>query len=197
MDKILQHRVVRGKTEYLIRWKGFGQADDTWEPEKNLQHTKQKLKAYQSRGFEAIIVDAEEIDKQIKILQRDSTLLVELSGGQKPTRGSDEAAGLDLRASEATTIPANSRKPVNTGIKIKLPTGTYRRIAPRSGLSLKGIDIGAGVIDRDYTGEIRVLLVNKSDIDFVVNSGDRIAQLVIERIAQVDVEIVDKLDETA
>ena len=93
-----------------------------------MQHAKQKLKAYQGRGFEAIVVDAAEIDEQIKILQRDSTLLVELSGGQKPTRGSDEAAGLDLRASEATTIPANSR--VNTGIKIKLPTGTYRRIAP-------------------------------------------------------------------
>lgn len=196
VDRILQHKVVRGKTQYLVRWKGFGQADDTWEPETNIQHAKAKLRAYQGKGFEALVADGMEIDEQIQILQRDSTLLVELVGGKIPTRGSEESAGLDLTANETTTIPANQRKLISTGVKIKLPIGTYGRIAPRSGLATKGISVDAGVIDRDYTGEIRVLLVNKSDINFVVNTGDRIAQLIVERIAQVDIEIVDQLEDT-
>ena len=70
-------------------------------------------------------------------------------------------------------------------------------MAPRSGLSLKGIDIAARVIDRDYTGEIRVLLVNNSDFDCVGKIGDRIAQLMIERIAAVDIEQVESIGQTA
>ena len=85
---------------------------------------------------------------------------------------------------------------MSTGIKIKLPVGTYGRIAPRSGLATKGIDVAAGVIDWDYTGEIRVLLVNNSDIAFEVNIGDRIAQLIIERIATVKFETVKSLTDT-
>ena len=71
---------------------------------------------------------------------------------------------------------------IPTGWKFKLPPGTYGRIAPRSGLSLKGIDVGAGVIDRDYRGEIKVLLINNSAQPFAVNKGDRIAQLICEKI---------------
>ena len=83
-----------------------------------------------------------------------------------------------------------------TGIKVKLPTSTYGRIAPRSGLSLKGIDVAAEVIDRDYRGEVRVVLVNNSHIPLKVNIGDRIAQLIVERIATVEVETVDSLEST-
>ena len=141
-------------------------------------------------------IDQADMDDQILILQHNSTLQVKLEGGLKPTQGTENAAGLDLYASENATIAPHSRLPVGTGIKIKLPAGTYGRIAPRSGLSLKGINIGAGVIDRDYTGEIRVVLVNTSDFTFNVSIKDRIAQLIIERIAQVDVEIVDEIEET-
>ena len=64
-------------------------------------------------------------------------------------------------------------------------------------MSVKGIDVGAGVIDRDYTGEIRVLLVNTSEFDFVVSTGDRIAQLIIEKIVYADIEQVEALNATA
>lgn len=106
-------------------------------------------------------------------------------------------AGLDLYACKDFNIPPRTRLLVPTGIKVKLPIGTYGRVAPRSGLSLKGIDVAAGVIDRDYTGEIRVLLVNNSDFNCIGKKGDRIAQLVIERIATVDIEQVDSIGQTA
>jgi len=78
-----------------------------------------------------------------------------------------------------------------------VPDGTYGRIAPRSGLAVKkGIDVGAGVIDRDYTGQVGVVLFNNSDEDFEIKVGDRIAQLVIEKIATPEVQIVDDLEDT-
>ena len=123
-------------------------------------------------------------------------MLVELVGGQVPTRGSDEAAGLDLYASDTKTIPSRTQALVPTGIRIKLPINTYGRVAPRSGLSLKGIDVAAGVIDRDYRGPVGVILVNNGTSDFIVNSGDRIAQLIVERIADVDIQKVDSVDTT-
>ena len=131
------------------------------------------------------------------LVTRDSTLQVELAGGRLPTRGSEEAAGLDLYASQTCTLLPHTRKLVPTGIKVRLPIGTYGRIAPRSGLSLKGLDTAAGVIDRDYTGEIKVMLVNNSLHDFTVKANDRVAQLIIERMATVDIEKVDKLDATS
>lgn len=85
---------------------------------------------------------------------------------------------------------------MSTGIKVRVPHGTYGRIAPRSGLSLKGLDIAARVIDRDYSGEVKVILVNHADHDFAVSKGDRIAQLVLERIATADVEVVMSLNIT-
>ena len=69
---------------------------------------------------------------------------------QLPTRGSVSAAGYDLYSSEYSVIPAWSRKPVNTGIAIAFPSGLYARVAPHSGLALKCIDVGAGVIDEDF-----------------------------------------------
>ena len=67
-----------------------------------------------------------------------------------------------------------------TGIKVKLPISTYGHIAPRSGLSLKGINVAAGVIDRDYRGEVQVVLVNNSHTPLKVDIGDCIVQLIVE-----------------
>ena len=131
------------------------------------------------------------------MLQRDSTLRVQLIGGKPPTRGSDKAAGFDLYSNEATTLAPGQIAPIATGIKITPPTGTYARIAPRSGLSLKGISTTAGVVDRDYTGEVKVMLINQSKSPFVIHVGDRIAQLVLERIAEADIQLVNSLDATA
>jgi dUTP pyrophosphatase len=72
-----------------------------------------------------------------------------------------------------------------------IPTGNYGRIAPRSGLAAKNfIDVGAGVIDSDYRGEVKVLLFNFSDVEFVVNPGDRIAQLIVEKYTRTEIEDV-------
>jgi len=114
-----------------------------------------------------------------------------------PTRGSAFAAGYDIYASSPRTIPARGKGLVETGISMAAPAGTYGRIAPRSGLAVKSfIDTGAGVIDADYRGEVKVLLFNHSAVDFEVKEGDRIAQLVLERIYTPDVMVVEELEES-
>jgi dUTP pyrophosphatase len=93
------------------------------------------------------------------------------------------SAGWDLYSSENVVVPARGRALIKTGIKLIVQIGTYGRIAPRSGLALKnGIDVGAGVIDADYRGEVGILLFNFSDSDFQVHTGDRVAQLILEKI---------------
>ncbi|KAL2849148.1 dUTP diphosphatase [Aspergillus pseudoustus] len=114
-----------------------------------------------------------------------------------PTRGSAFAAGYDLYASKEIVIPAKGKALVDTGLAIAVPEGTYGRIAPRSGLASKHfIDTGAGVIDADYRGEVKVLLFNFSDVDFKVQEGDRVAQLVLERIYTPEVAVVEELAES-
>ncbi len=100
-----------------------------------------------------------------------------------PTRGSASAAGYDLYSSENALIPKKGQGLVATDISIVIPEGYYGRVAPRSGLAVKhGIHTGAGVIDSDYRGEVKVVLFNFSDKDFSINAGDRIAQLILEKI---------------
>ncbi|KAL5624506.1 hypothetical protein BROUX41_004566 [Berkeleyomyces rouxiae] len=114
-----------------------------------------------------------------------------------PVRGSTYAAGYDLSASKDTTIPARGKALVSTDLSIACPAGTYGRIAPRSGLAAKHfIDTGAGVIDADYRGEVKVLLFNHHDTDFEVKEGDRVAQLVLERIVTPEVVEVEALEES-
>ena len=96
--------------------------------------------------------------------------------GKIPTRRTSEAAGYDLYNSEDIKVPPRTRILVSTNIAIQVPPDTYGRIAPRSGLSVKNcIDIGAGVIDKDYRGQIKILLINYYDTEFLVQQGDRIA----------------------
>ena len=114
-----------------------------------------------------------------------------------PKRSTDGAAGYDLCASQDCTIPAGGKGLVKTGLSISFPTGLYARIAPRSGLALKKfIDVGAGVVDGDYRGEVGVVLFNHGDQDFEVKMGDRIAQLILEKIDTPPVEEVQDLDST-
>ncbi|AGE50800.1 dUTP pyrophosphatase [Paramecium bursaria Chlorella virus CVB-1] len=115
-----------------------------------------------------------------------------------PTRGSDGAAGYDLTSVVDITVPALGRVAVATGLAMRVPSGTYGRIAPRSGLAYKyGIDVLAGVVDEDYRNEVLVILYNTSDCDYIIKKGDRIAQLVLEKISTPEVEIVDDLDKTS
>ncbi|KAH7105284.1 dUTP diphosphatase [Auriculariales sp. MPI-PUGE-AT-0066] len=100
-----------------------------------------------------------------------------------PTRGSELSAGYDLYAAKQTLIPARGKALVDTQLSIAVPVGTYGRVAPRSGLASKHfIDTGAGVVDADYRGVLFVLLFNHADTDFTVEEGDRVAQLVLEKI---------------
>lgn len=115
-----------------------------------------------------------------------------------PEKGSLLAAGYDIYASAPTTVPARGKVLVDTDISIAVPAGTYGRIAPRSGLAAKhSIDCGAGVIDADYRGPVKVLLFNLSDADFAIEKGDRVAQLILERIVSPPVVVVQELSETA
>ena len=112
-----------------------------------------------------------------------------------PIQGSTGAAGYDLHAAERCIIPANSRGVVKIRIAIEIPEGLYARIAPRSGLLVKkSIDVGAGVVDRDYRGEIGVVMINHGSKDFEVNVGDRIAQMILEQIKTPEVEEQANLD---
>ena len=109
------------------------------------------------------------------------------SDGQFPQKGSDRSVGWDIYSRVNITIEPFEYETVMTGITATPPIGSYLRIAPRSGLaSKKGIDVGAGVVDPDYTGEIGVVLFNLNREPFTVRKGDRIAQM-----------IPTKFDETA
>ena len=114
-----------------------------------------------------------------------------------PKRGSDFSAGSDLHSVLDYIIEPKSRCLISTGLKMQFPNNVYARIAPRSGLALKnGIDVMAGVIDPDYTGEIKVLLYNSSDIKFEVQRGDRIAQVIFEQFKYPNFNEVNEITET-
>jgi dUTP pyrophosphatase len=115
-----------------------------------------------------------------------------------PTKGSKFAAGYDLYSiDDPTMLQHSERKLFKTGIHIKIPTGYYGRIAPRSGLSLKqGLDVMAGVIDSDYIGEIGIILINFDNMPVTVDTSKPIAQLIIEKHFDVDLTEVGELNQT-
>jgi len=116
---------------------------------------------------------------------------------QIPTKGSKLAAGHDLHSSEDIIILATNPALVKIDLAIAVPEGTYGRIAPRRGLATKGISVDAGVIDADYRGEVKALLVNHNSMDYEVRKGDRIAQLIVEGLDDQDWMEVEELDVTA
>ena len=117
--------------------------------------------------------------------------------GQEPKRVTSGSAGYDLHSSEETVIAPHSRQLGATGIAITVHAGTYGRIAPCSGMSVKhSIDEGAGVIDEAYTGEIKVILINHSDKDYQIRTGHRIAQLILEQIKTPETKMTTELKPT-
>lgn len=118
-----------------------------------------------------------------------------------PAYATSQSAGMDLRANidESIVLHPMERRLVPTGLHIALPQGFEAQIRPRSGLALKhGITVlnTPGTIDADYRGELMVLLINFSDTDFVINDGERIAQMVLARHEQIEFQLVDELDDT-
>ena len=120
---------------------------------------------------------------------------------QLPAYATIQSAGMDLRANldEPVTLHPMERRLIPTGLHIALPEGYEAQVRPRSGLALKhGLTVlnTPGTIDADYRGEIGVVLINLSQQDFVVNDGERIAQMVIARCEQGELVEVEALDET-
>lgn len=118
-----------------------------------------------------------------------------------PAYETAHAAGMDLRAfmPEQIVIKPLQRLLIPTGLHIELPIGYEAQIRPRSGLAYKygiGIVNSPGTIDADYRGEIKVLLINLSDTDFVINDGDRIAQMVVAKHETVNWTSVNELSDT-
>ena len=103
--------------------------------------------------------------------------------GPAPQYASPGSAGADLRASEPVTLPPGGRAAVPTGVHLEIPPGHVGLVWPRSGLAVRhGIDTLAGVIDSDYRGEVRVVLVNHGGQEFRIEAGDRIAQLLVQKV---------------
>ena len=136
-------------------------------------------------------------DHHHKVIRMDTLQVVlDHPNAKLPERKSDGAAGYDLFSCTELTIPAGRWTLVDTGIRVAVPFGTYGRVAPRSGLSCKGICVGAGVIDGDYTGVVKVLLFNHAMTAFPVMVGDRVAQLILEKVATPQIEQVQSLQAT-
>ena len=116
-----------------------------------------------------------------------------------PAYATHASAGVDLRAIEGHILRPGERALIATGLSIALPPGYEAQIRPRSGLAWKhGITLlnSPGTVDADYRGEIKVILLNLGDVPFTIEPGDRIAQMVVAPVSQVDWAEVDALDET-
>lgn len=130
---------------------------------------------------------------QVKVINKSSNAL--------PAYQTKSAAGLDLRADlkEPISLKPMQRMLVPTGLYMELPDGYEAQIRPRSGLAFKhGISVlnSPGTIDSDYRGEIKILLVNLSDEAFLIENGERIAQMVVAKHEQIDWELVENLEES-
>lgn len=131
---------------------------------------------------------------EIKVINKGSQPL--------PAYATEQSAGMDLRANlkEPVTLKPMERKLIPTGLYIALPEGYEAQVRPRSGLALKkGVTVlnSPGTIDADYRGEVRVLLINLSQEDFIVENGERIAQMVVARHEHVEFKLTEELDQTA
>lgn len=133
------------------------------------------------------------MDMKVKIVNK--------SAFDTPFYATEKSAGMDLKANidAPITLGPLERAVVPTGLYVALPDGTEAQVRPRSGLAAKhGISVlnAPGTIDADYRGEIGVILVNLSNVPFVVNPGERVAQLVVARYEKVEWDEVEVLDET-
>lgn len=127
--------------------------------------------------------------------------IINKSNYPRPDYATENSAGMDLRANitESIGLAPMQRVLVPTGLYMALPKGCEAMIRPRSGLALKhGITVlnTPGTIDADYRGEVGVILINLSDTPYLIQPGERIAQMVINKYEKVDIEIVEELDET-
>lgn len=119
--------------------------------------------------------------------------------GEEPTYATDGSWGADLVAAVGVVLPPGQVTKVRTGLHIELPEGFEAQVRPRSGLGSKGITVinSPGTIDEDYKGEICVMLINTTKESYIVEAGDRVAQLVVARACRAQFEFVTELSQTA
>jgi len=170
-----------------------------YRPEEGARHSEQSiLKSehfqisviHQKRNAETALVPEKRGPTSLRIMKLSDKAII-------PTKGSQFAAGHDIYALTDGLVPAKGQTMVETGIAIGLPEGTYGRLAARSGMASKmGIAVGGGVIDSDYSGEVKVILRNHGEADCVFRAGDGIAQHIVEKVANADAMDVDDLRTT-
>jgi dUTP pyrophosphatase len=138
------------------------------------------------------------IDSLYYLINNNITFKVKLLDvlSKPPSKSESGSAGYDIFSIDNCVIEKGKRKLINTGISLQVPNYYYLRVAPRSGLSCKGIDIGAGVIDSSYRGPLKVLVINNSDSDYNICIGDKISQIIMERCGNANIEITDELSES-
>jgi len=164
-------------------------------PEEGARHSESILKSehfqlsviYQKRSAETALIPGKREPTSLRIMKLSDKAII-------PTKGSRFAAGHDIYPLTDGLVPAKGQTMVETCIAIGLREGTYGRLAARSGMASKmGIAVGGGVIDADYTGEVKVILRNHGKADCVFTAGDRIAQLIVEKVVNADAMEVDDL----
>jgi dUTP pyrophosphatase len=140
----------------------------------------------------SIKLDAKKRRKKMKLK------IKKLNENAKPFKYAHEGdAGLDVYSSDKKTIKAGEREVINTGIAIALEEGYVALVWDKSGLAAKrGIKTMAGVIDSGYRGEIKIVMLNTSKEDFEIDEGDKIAQILIQKIEQAEIEEVQDLNDT-
>ena len=129
---------------------------------------------------------------KVKVLMNDKDLM--------PVKAHPDDAGFDIRASEDTIVYSNSVRIVPTGMRLSLPKGYEAQIRPRSGMAAQyNITVlnTPGTIDCGYTGEVKVILINHGIYDYHIQRGDRIAQMVIQKLPEVELELADEIDDTS
>ena len=139
------------------------------------------------------------LDYIYKVINKNTVFKVKLlhPNAKVPTKADSGSAGYDLYCIEEFTIESFTRILVPTGISTEFDKHFYLRVAPRSGMSVKGIDVGAGVIDSSYRGEIKVLLINNTLNTHTFEAGTRIAQVILERCACAKIEVCKILGDTS
>ena len=169
-----------GKPDALIR-------RPEYRPEEGATHREQSI--LKPDHFQISLVqighDQEDEGYESDISEQDDSLRIKVlsSKAKMPAKGSRMAAGHDLYAMEVVFILVKGQTLVDIGLAIGLPGGTYARIAPRSGLAKKKrINVGGGVIDADYTREVKVILMNHGTQDCLIQAGERMAQIIVEKI---------------
>lgn len=169
-------------------------------------HPDQKARLKQLNNSIKMLNKLKRVDSGLSEFSRKVRVLILNSDASMPTRANLSDAGWDLYASEDIVIKAGNRETVKTGIALQIPEEWVGLVWPRSGMSVKkGIDVLAGVIDSGYRGEVMVCLYNTNNslplfkdenIDVVIKKGDRIAQILFQRVPDVELVEVDELNQS-